>query len=81
MGGFFDPVENIRRPSEMNKMREVVLLRSARKCDIDFGDVWFGFGGNKKIDSKIHRWNAGLPPFMGGSPKETLAGRFAFTGS
>ena len=81
MGGFFDPVENIRRPSEMNKMREVIFLSSAQKPDVDFDDVWFQFGGNEKIDPEIHGWNAGLPPFMGGSPKETLAGRFAFTGS
>ena len=55
MGGFFDPVENIRRPSEMNKMCEVVLLRSARKRDVDFDDVWFQFGGNEKIDPEIHK--------------------------
>ena len=65
----------------MNKIRERILLRSTREPDIDFDDVWVGLGGNEKIDSKIHGWNAGLPPFMGGSPKETLAGRFAFTGS
>ena len=80
MGGFFDPVENIRRPSEMNKMREVIFLSSARKPDVDFDDVWFQFGGNEKIDPEIHGGNAGLPPFMGGSPKETLAGRFALAG-
>jgi len=65
----------------MNRMRERILLRSTREPGVDFDDVWFGFEGNEKIDSKIHGWNAGLPPFMGGSPKETSAGRFAFTGS
>jgi len=55
MGGFFDSVENIRRPSEMNKMCEVILLGSAWKADVDFDDVWFRFGGNKEIDSKIHK--------------------------
>ena len=39
----------------MNKMCEVILLGSAWKPDVDFDDVWFRFGGNEKIDSKINK--------------------------
>ncbi len=64
----------------MDKMREMIFLGSARKPDIDLDNVGVLFGGNEKINSEIHGWNMRLPPFMGGSPKEMLAGRFAFAG-
>jgi hypothetical protein len=80
MGGLFDSVENIRRPSEMNKMGEMIFLCPARKTDVDLDNVRVLLRGNEKIDAKIHGWKAGLPPIMGGSPEETLTGGFAFAG-
>jgi hypothetical protein len=59
----------------------VRLLGSAWNTDIGFDNVRVLSGGNEKTDSEIKGWNAGLPPFMGESPKKMLAGRFAFTGS
>jgi hypothetical protein len=39
----------------MNRMREVILLSSARKPDVDFDNVRVLLGGEmKKTDSKIH---------------------------
>ncbi len=64
----------------MNKMREMIFLGPARETNIDLDNVRVLLRGNEKIDSKIHGGNAGLPPFMGGRPKETLAGCFAFAG-
>jgi hypothetical protein len=55
IGGLFDSVENIRRPSEMNKMREMIFLGSARNTDIDLDNVRVLLGGNEKIDPEIHK--------------------------
>jgi len=73
MGGFFDPIENIRGPSEMNKMRERILLRSARKPDIDFDDVWFGFGGNEKNRFQDIGMERGAPSLHGREPKRNVS--------
>jgi len=66
----------------MKHLRKKIFLGLARKTNIDFNNIGGLFRGNEKIFYRIHRWNAGLPPFMGGSPEEeeTLTGSFAFAG-
>ena len=65
----------------MNKMGETIFPGRTRKTGGDLDQVRVLLRGSEKIDSKLHGWHTGLPPFMGGSPKETLAGSFAFSGS
>ena len=65
----------------MNKMGETIFLGRTRKTGSDLDHVRVLLRGSEKIDSKLHGWDTGLPPFMGGSPKEMLAGSFAFAGS